>query len=476
MGASVVLDVQRPAAPGGVHVTRATIFTSFVLLAGCGVGEGPAGVASTREALRGDDDGIIIGNGLATSDLAENALTGHPVTLEVLATSSLESAASSPEVLDALVDRAAERVLRAIAECALSPAQTLTLPSGLSFPGAYGICPGWKVAAPTADCLETVSACLLARNNGLGRHVHVSARGEPNLSVPARFTAAPRLPPRPWVYDSRPASLLACTPTSLPRSGLARDCGWRSQSWHKCTPGASVLVGYAGRDPGACGSPTTYGEMAAGADVMLRVCRGDLPCDAAAALAQSDGACGSIRPAVRFTCPSEGRFVTMAAPWTADVRDGAVATGTVGAAPVPEMDVFPVREGAFLGNLFDPSKLNIEVVSEQTTKWHKVTKPPVPGAGGEKVVYRGFFSCADDGWQEPDAYRASRVCAAGSGDVLCLSNYLGRCSARCTVNDGPLLAGDLDFEGCSDDTGYAWRNPLTVFLQNACDLAQSCKR
>jgi hypothetical protein len=178
--------------------------TSLVLLMGCGFSDGPRvpPTSSQRAALEVDDDSIIIGNGLGTTELLRNALTGQPTTLKILSTSSLSIAAHEPAVVEALVDRAAQVTLTYLVQCALKETQTLVA-DGLTYTGAYGICPEWERKAPSQQCLETISACMLARNNGLGRQVQVSFRGEPQLPRPERFTAGKRVPPRPWVRCAR---------------------------------------------------------------------------------------------------------------------------------------------------------------------------------------------------------------------------------------------------------------------------------
>ncbi len=450
---------------------------TLLLLMGCGLADGPRVPAGAvqRSALQADGDGIIIGNGLGTSELVRNALTGQPQTLSILSTTGLLDAVRATEVIDALVDRAAQVTLGYLVQCALQPTQSV-LANGVTYTGAYGICPDWATKAPSAACLETVSACLLARNNGLGRQVQVSFRGEPQLPNAVRFTAAKRVPPRPWVYEPRGASLGECSPATMP-SGVTRNCQWHAEVLERCTPGTSVLVGLGGQDPAACADPRTYGGMQVGADMMLRVCAGERACEFGdpQLLATNDGVCGTTQPAVRFTCPAEGQFSVMAAPWYAGFADGLVDVGSLNAEPIPEVDVFRVREGAFFGNLFDPKKLGVLVVPDKETKSNKLTVIGDPEAGGTGAVvaYQGMFSCADSQWTEPDAYRFERVCAVSAGARLCAAVTLGPCPKTCRVDDGALLQGDRDLEKCVDNVGQPHRNPLTVFLKDACALVSS---
>jgi hypothetical protein len=264
-------------------------------------------------------------------------------------------------------------------------------------------------------------------------------------------------------------------------AGVTRNCEWRSEALRQCTPGASVLVGFGAQDPADCTNPQLYGGMQAGADLMLRVCAGDSACEFGdrALLATNDGVCGTIRPAVRFTCPAEGRFTVMAAPWYAGYANGTVDTGTLNADPIPEVDVFAVREGAFFGNLFDPTKLGVLVLPDPETKSNtlQILEDPETGAKSE-VAYRGMFSCADQLWSDAKAYQYERICAVTDGASLCAANPLGQCAKWCGVDDGALLLGDHDIEQCVDASGTAYKNPLTVFLRDACALVSTpvCKR
>jgi hypothetical protein len=67
--------------------------------------------------------------------------------------------------------------------CALEPGQVVyykdTLAGGTvhKFKGDLGLCPAWGKDKPSQECLEVVSACLLARNNAFGIEVQLSMRG-----------------------------------------------------------------------------------------------------------------------------------------------------------------------------------------------------------------------------------------------------------------------------------------------------------
>jgi hypothetical protein len=92
----------------------------------------------------------------------------------------------------------------------------------------------------------------------------------------------------------------SCEPEDLESEPpLDRSCGWRGAGWATCLSGTTVKVG-----AGGCGLGWSS------TDSMIRVCRGDKPCTAAAALAANDdttagpGCTASTRPSVSFTCPA----------------------------------------------------------------------------------------------------------------------------------------------------------------------------
>ncbi|HWN69931.1 MAG TPA: hypothetical protein VNM90_19950 [Haliangium sp.] len=95
----------------------------------------------------------------------------------------------SPYLIDQLCDPYARQVMKRVVECALegstpdAPAQAVTWNhAGLNQPetwyGSIGLCPQWHTGLPSGDCLERVSACVLARLNEQGQTVSISMRGE----------------------------------------------------------------------------------------------------------------------------------------------------------------------------------------------------------------------------------------------------------------------------------------------------------
>ena len=106
--------------------------------------------------------------------------------------------------------------------------------------------------------------------------------------------------------------LAACT-SSGAYQGVGRDCGWRLEGAHDCTPGDTVSVGC----NQGCGLGTCTGSWD------LRICEGNSACqggDSMRLLQQDSGACStgvfsldSTCPVATFTCPASGRYAVMSA-------------------------------------------------------------------------------------------------------------------------------------------------------------------
>jgi hypothetical protein len=84
------------------------------------------------------------------------------------------------------------------------------------------------------------------------------------------------------------------------------------------------------------------------------------------------------------------------------------------------------------------------------------------------TLYRDMWSCYAPGWNDPDGFSASRLCALPGYN--CAATSLGACfakeekPARCATDDGSVVHGDGDFESCLDDNGHSWRWPITTFV------------
>ena len=126
-------------------------------------------------------------NRLAYNALAYNALSANfnavgemsqkPLASEYYADKS--GTAMSYQLHDPLT----REFFKYMVSCALEPGQyvkyedTLAGGTGYVFEGDLGLCPRWNEDAPSQECLEVVSACLLARNNAFGVEVQLSMRG-----------------------------------------------------------------------------------------------------------------------------------------------------------------------------------------------------------------------------------------------------------------------------------------------------------
>lgn len=440
---------------------------------------------------------LRVANSLTTQALVFNAITTNPLASSQLISGGLQSLfaplSGNAYLQRQLLDPDAQQVMSYLVSCALGPSSQIqwedpSSPGTLrTWEGQLGLCPDWKHAAPSAQCKNRVSACLLARNNALGRRVELSLRGEDAMR-PALFSMDVVTPPveSDPITDAPVASFAACT---APSSAPTRDCGWTGEGIGRCVPGQPVRLGAGARAPDQC---TTGGVLgaASGAPMMLRVCADLAGCDHASArwLDQGQDACGTTQPSVTFTCPASGVFnvssqaqnSALAGTVFLQVETGTPATTSY---PLSEADVFSVREGAYYGNIFDPNSIGANVYVDKEGKIHG-KQERIQGS-----VYRKMYSCQAAGWANTAAYAAHRICALPSSGSNCAAIHTGTCvdpaipsypTSRCALSDGPLVPGDMDFEKCRDTTGVAWNEPITVFLHDPCDLSGenqvTCKR
>ncbi|WP_143076116.1 hypothetical protein [Stigmatella erecta] len=423
----------------------------------------------------------------------------------MLVSNSLTALFSSPGngyIQTQLMDPNARKVMPYLVGCALPAGASLAWTHPSPEPGAdpqgtwageAGLCPEWSTQAPSQACLERVSACVLARNNPFGRRVELSLRGQ-HASNPGAFSLG--LQTRPLSHDpasSQPvASLVSCTST---QAGASRNCGWSVDYIGACSPGTQVRVGAGGPLSASC-SGAALGSTGSG-QAVLRVCGSIASCDDASKLSLS-ATCGpSVPPVGTFTCPASGYFNVM----TALSVSSAQVSATVQVAPpasyrLSEKDVFPVREGAYYGNILDAKALAIEIRVQGghpvavDVNTHQVLGP-ASGASVSGSVYRKMYSCYDAKWLYGAAEATHRVCALPSSGSNCAAQVTGPCleatqptfpGSMCTTEDGPQVVGDGDYEGCRSSASELWLNPVTVFLHAPCDVvgpyrnASLCKR
>lgn len=455
----------------------------LVSLAGCQ--PEPEGSEEAGASLEARESEIRIVNSLTTRALTLNALTTNPTANALLGTSALgplfDPTVGNTYIRNQLRDVDAQHVMEYLTSCALKDGQFLKWKDPVtgavsSWPGKLGVCSSWLNDPPSQACLRQVSACIVARNNAYGRKIELSMRGE-HLSNPDVFRLEPKTPPTQYDPDTsqRVSSFVECSSAS---QGASRNCGWSTDYIGKCEPDELVRLGAGGVAPDQCGFGHTLGASA-GSQMMVRVCSGIAGCDnnGRRFLAQSEGSCGSTAPAVTFMCPAEGYFNVMKAPWSS-TQSGAVTVEVEPETPakseyaLDEQEAFTVREGAFYGTIFDPGALAVTV---------EVVKGEVKGKNAVVTgsVYQRMFSCYDAGWDEGLANATHRLCALPSDGQNCAATPMGTCVAAleseedrsvCATSDGPVVEGDGDYEACIDTDGTTWYEPVTVFLNAACDL------
>ena len=422
---------------------------------------------------------IIASNALTANALASNALASGPLAGALLPPDGdLETlgVVTQSEVVTGLQDPDAQMLMQYLTNCALTPEQGLQWTSRFSpFPtarwqGALGMCPEWLTQAPSAQCLQRVSGCLLARNNAFGISVPISLRGDLDGTSPIPLAPAVDLWPRLWRTNTDVASAQPCATNTL---GLTRNCGWYSAGVGRCTPGQPVQVG-----AGGCGLGDSSGNT------MLRVCTRMHFCDEGSPelLAESDGACGSARPKVDFTCPADGFYGVMAANQASASGEPSVQVAAdPSLVPTSEAQAFGWREGAFYGNIFGAGALNPLKPQVRVNSFSgQVEEQPIPGLNlwipGKTVtslfagvVYQKMWACSSDNWSLPVGYYERRICAAAGG-LNCAAKYAGPCGLVCGSNDRPPVSGDYDYGDCMDLTLQHWPTTVTTFLHHRCDL------
>lgn len=436
-------------------------------------------------SLQAQESEIRIVNSLTTQALVLNALTTNPTANALLGSNALKTlfdpTSGNTYIRQQLRDVDAQHVMEYLTSCALKEGQVLKWKDPVtgavgSWAGKLGVCSSWYDSAPSQTCLRQVSACIVARNNAFGRKVELSMRGE-HLANPDIFRLEPKTPPTQYDPDTsqRVRSFIECQGAS---QGVGRNCGWSLDYIGKCQPDEVVRLGAGGVAPDQCGVGHALGSST-GSRMMLRVCTGIAGCDSNGTrfLAESEGSCGGSAPAVSFVCPAAGYFNVMKAPW-ASTQSGSVSvmveeeTEAKSAYALSEQEAFTVREGAFYGTIFDPSALAVTV---------EVVRGEVKGKSAVVMgsVYQKMFSCYDAEWDEGLANANHRVCALPGAGANCAATPMGTCVAAleneeagsvCATSDGSSLPGDGDYEVCTGQQETVWNEPVTVFINAACDL------
>ena len=417
----------------------------------------------------------IMLNQLPLQSILLNSLIGNEPTLTHLSTKPLHSdtfdvSLVGDELSRQLLDDNAKVFMKYLVRCALGredPKLTWDHPLNTAGPqswaGELGLCSAWATQEPTSECLQLVSACMLATENAVGKSVAISQRG-----VGLDGDAIPlesKVKVKTLDDDGDMIASFGACPTAT--SGADRDCGWSASASFVgvCTPGVYVAL--------QCNVGSPHG--------VVRVCDGHTGCnhgDTTKLRAQAD-MCDTNQQLV-FQCPEEGSYAVMAGPTQSGVPVALDLQASSGQFPAPELAVFDRREGAYFGSLLDPSSYHPAVSAHvDAAGVVQYDVPNLPTAS--LVVNQSMYACHDIDWQDAHAYATHRLCARVSdpgGDTvtLCAAHPLGACyglgAAICAVDDNAVVIGDGDFDECTDGFGL-WDNPITVFLDHPCDLASA---
>ncbi len=426
-------------------------------------------------------------NGLTTEQLVLNAIATNRMALFFLTSSPLVSATfadpGKPELYFALHHDRARRYLTYLAQCALpkdAPTIDWTDPfppfASYSFKGGLGLCPEWLIGPPSPECRQFASSCLLARNNPEGKRVPLSVRGDyPDPTVFGLLATIPADPHVPLSHDLL-SSYAVC---DAPTFGAARACGWGSAWVGRCDAGTSVFVSAGVPRIDSCSDPQAPILGSSTGPTVLRACDGIFGCDPGSsrllASAEPVSCSGNFGPGLTFTCPPSGNFALMTGPYLSG--DGAKPVpGVVGDAviyPAPETSVYPQVEGAFYGDVFDPSALNPAVRDVQVLPDGNVVGDNQTIPIGQGAIFTNMWACHAKQWTAAQAYLTHRFCALP--DANCAATSTGVCydpsaSSQCDTDSG---AGMNAFESCRDIYGNVWPFPITTFLNQPCDLLPS---
>lgn len=477
--------------PQGLLHSRAVLLLICLLLAS----EGTAGVRW--------------GNGLKTQPIVFNALTTDQEASSRLATAPLASSSfvSYPELQLALYDPAARIVMKYLVSCALLPSQQVqwwehTTGKTYTWRGDMGLCPQWGTGAPSPQCLELVSSCVLARNNPLGVRVRVSLRGQVNATTaPAlllQSVAGPDTYTDPTSTLSPPGVLIDSF-RDCATAPAGSDCGWQPLAVGTCSSDAQVYV---------------LSTLSSWSHGVLRACAGPRGCNSSSPEFLSQSSPTNPGPLLlSLTCPAAGQFSLQARSWTGSLSwlQLSSPTSSPPARFIAEHELFPVREGAFYGLLFGastvrpglrvyvdgsayqvhmqwgtelyfkepaPSQPSDPEADEIDGEWYrlvgKVATKALPSISGS--VYPRMFACSDPAWASQATYLPKRLCTLPETSASCASVLAGTCQRStatvydlCQSQDSAGATGDGDFYGCWGGGQY-WYRLLTTFLLRPCDL------
>ncbi|WP_437716839.1 hypothetical protein WMF45_10755 [Sorangium sp. So ce448] len=352
--------------------------------------------------------------------------------------------------------------------------------------GQIGACAGggqlgdWFHNLPSPECLQAVSAGVLARVNALNKVVVVSMRGPGDLvalhdKVPAETRSRERN--TSTGEATKIESFAACTPPGGPRQATS-DCGWTARYVGQCLAQRSGDSG-----PRKVTLKLNSAHVSS-SPVFVRVCAGIHGCnhvDYAAADPRSryikhikSDALDGPGDTVDFLCPTNGPagagivdeatstpeqvgyFSVMLSErnLAVDVKfESAVGENEGVRYPATEVELFRYREGGFYGNIFDSNP---------------------GGARPDGVLFDKQYACYGEDWNQGAANLADRLCALPASDAAaqCFVHEPKPCSpfngnpGACARTAG---ARRSIYTPC-DEAGAQWKYPVTVYLNHPCDL------
>jgi hypothetical protein len=155
---------------GWIHTATATLILIFAVSGS----EPPADVPAVSSP-----------GSIRTNAMSFNAMSFNSLLLKAnaqLADYSLVEIVAPGSVFEPelVADPYAREFMDYLVSCALDENDSLSWSGGglsETWEGSLGLCPDWAVAAPSEECQEVVSACLLARTNAYGQSVEISLRG-----------------------------------------------------------------------------------------------------------------------------------------------------------------------------------------------------------------------------------------------------------------------------------------------------------
>lgn len=451
-------------------------------------------------------------NGLSAASLMQNQAL-----LLRLSTSKLAPTLFSDPAWHPLLTQVhAADLVKYIASCALDPCDALAIPNVPAlatlrsrfpdgFTGELGLCgdrygrwaeergvphagdPPWQTSAPSPECLDRVSACVLARVNAVEASVVFSMRGD-------GMSFLDRVPTQTMYRENHGTPIVSferCDALCLWGDPLRRNCDWQPRLIGQCVRG-TMDDERAEAAGGARSAPPRRVKLALPptARGRIRVCSGIYGCDDHAPGAgpatpgvMSNGHYVSFPPdyggalitqgqdAVEFECPGNGPKVgndrtgyyavmvagpTAAAAIKPDADVKLVSGGGLpNAYPATEEAVFTFREGGFYGSLF--------------------SAPPVASCPDTAMLAGHQYACFSSIWSAGAAALADRLCAGPSG-ADCFVNDPGPCdepapTGVCDPSAPPPTSGPI-YDVC-DGSALAWQRPYTSYLNHPCDLSTS---